>query len=143
MQLVIVAQHEHLCNTLKPRAVPAKVFQEKQPMSCTSSPQGGHGERTRRIYPFVIVSLLAILLVVGALAFYPKSQAAPASRLDHLPRNQMPTNTPTNTSWYFDGGSIGGGFQEYLTMQNADPSTASNVTITYFLDANPPTNPTH
>src|SRR5947209_6479879 len=28
-------------------------------------------------------------------------------------------------------------------MQNPDPSVASNVTVTYFLQANPPTNPTH
>src|SRR6266487_2005288 len=40
---------------------------------------------------------------------------------------------PANTTWYFAEGSVGGGFQEFLTLQNPDPSQASNVTITYLL----------
>ena len=109
-------------------------------MPFTSSPVG---DKTRRLYPLVVIPMLAILLIVGGLAFYVKSQAAPASRLVSLTRSQLPTAVPTNTTWYFDGGSVGGGFQEYLTMQNPDPSVDANVTITYFLEATPPTNPTH
>src|SRR5205807_842172 len=101
------------------------------------------GENTRRIYPFVVIPMVAILLLVGGLAFYVKSQAAPASRLVSLTRSQLPSAVPTNKTWYFDGGSVGGGFQEYLTVQNPDPSVAANVLVTYFLEANPPTNPTH
>src|SRR5256885_1994131 len=102
-------------------------------MSFTPSPLKGHGDHTRRIYPFLVIPMLAIVLIVGALALYVKSQAAPASRLVQLTRSQLPSGTPTSPTWYFDGGSVGGGFQEYLTMQNPDPSVASNVTVTYFL----------
>jgi hypothetical protein len=112
-------------------------------MPFTPSPWGGHGDHTRRISPLIVIPLVAIVLIVGALAVYVKSQAAPASRLVQLTRSQLPSGTPTSPTWYFDGGSVGGGFQEYLTMQNPDPSVASNVMVTYFLQANPPTNPTH
>ena len=112
-------------------------------MSLLPTPWGGHGDHTRRIYPFLVLPLLALLLIVGTLAWFAKSQAAPASRLVQLTRSQLPAGTPTNTTWYFDGGSVGGGFQEYLTMQNPDPSLAATVQVTYFLEANPPTNPTH
>ncbi|MFL5587339.1 MAG: hypothetical protein ACJ8DI_06730, partial [Ktedonobacteraceae bacterium] len=112
-------------------------------MSFTPSPLKGHGDHTRRIYPLIVIPMLAIVLIVGALALYVKSQAAPASRLVQLTHSQLPSGTPTSPTWYFDGGSVGGGFQEYLTMQNPDPSVASTVTVTYFLQANPPTNPTH
>src|SRR5438270_696540 len=101
------------------------------------------GDNTRRLYPLVVIPMLAILLIVGGLAFYVKSQAAPASRLVSLTRSQLPTAVPANTTWYFDGGSVGGGFQEYLTMQNPNPSVAANVTISQFLEATPPTNPSH
>ena len=40
-------------------------------------------------------------------------------------------------TWYFDAGSTGTGFQEYLTIQNPDPSVAANVTITYLVQTNP------
>src|SRR2546421_581444 len=102
-------------------------------MSLIPSPLGGNGDNSRRLYPLVVIPMLAILLIVGGLAFYVKSQAAPASRLVSLTRSQLPTAVPTNTTWYFDGGSVGGGFQEYLTMQNPNPSVDANVTITYFL----------
>jgi len=36
-------------------------------------------------------------------------------------------------TWYFDAG-VGNGFQEYLTMQNPDPSLPASVTITYHPD---------
>jgi hypothetical protein len=38
--------------------------------------------------------------------------------------------TPANTLWYFAEGSVGGGFQEYLTLQNPGTQTA-NVTVQY------------
>jgi len=86
--------------------------------------------------------LLTILLTVGVLAVYLKSKAAPASGLVQLSRSQLPAAAPASTTWYFDGGSVGGGFQEYLTMQNPDPSVTANVTITYLSQMNPPANPT-
>src|SRR3989440_422216 len=112
-------------------------------MPFTPSPEKGHGDHTRRIYPLIVIPLVTIVLIVATLALYVKSQAAPASRLVQLTRSQLPSGTPTSPTWYFDGGSVGGGFQEYLTMQNSDPSVASTVTVTYFLQANPPPNPTH
>ncbi len=45
---------------------------------------------------------------------------------------------PANSTWYFAEGSVGGGFQEFLTLQNPDPSQASNVTITYLLQNHTP-----
>ncbi|GAC1481327.1 MAG: hypothetical protein NVS2B12_36420 [Ktedonobacteraceae bacterium] len=38
---------------------------------------------------------------------------------------------PANTTWYFPEGDEGGGFQEYITVQNPDPSQTANITITY------------
>jgi kumamolisin len=41
--------------------------------------------------------------------------------------------TPASTTWYFAEGSVGGGFQEYLTLQNPNTSQSATVTITYFV----------
>src|SRR5712692_7370327 len=38
---------------------------------------------------------------------------------------------PANTTWYFPEGDEGGGFQEYITVQNPDPAQTANITITY------------
>ena len=106
-------------------------------MPFTPSPFGGNGDKVRTIYPFVVIPVLVILLTVGALAYYLKSKAAPAYPLVQLTRSQLPAGTPASTTWYFDAGSVGNSFQEYLTMQNPDPSVAANVTITYLIQANP------
>ena len=111
-------------------------------MRFTPSPFGGNGDKVRTLYPFVIIPVLAIPLIVGALTFYLKSRAAPASALVQLSRSTLPTGTPASMTWYFDAGSTGTGFQEYLTIQNPDPSVAANVTITYLIQTNPPANPT-
>ncbi|HXZ04245.1 MAG TPA: hypothetical protein VEH81_05390 [Ktedonobacteraceae bacterium] len=39
--------------------------------------------------------------------------------------------SPANTTWYFAEGSVGGGFQEFLTMQNPDPANGANVNVSY------------
>ena len=108
-------------------------------MPFTPSPFGGNGDKVRTIYPFVVIPALVILLIMGALAFYLKSKAAPADTLVQLTRSQLPAGAPTSTTWYFDAGSVGNSFQEYLTIQNPDPSAAANVTITYLIQTNPPT----
>jgi kumamolisin len=41
--------------------------------------------------------------------------------------------TPASTTWYFAEGSVGGGFQEFLTLQNPSTSQAATVTITYLV----------
>lgn len=99
----------------------------------TSLPSGNHGDKARTIYPLVIIPLIAILLAVGALTFFLKSEAAPANTHVH----HMSPNTAASTIWYFDAGSVGNGFQEYLTLQNPG-TTAANVTITYLVQTNPP-----
>lgn len=50
---------------------------------------------------------------------------------------------PASTSWYFAEGSVGGGFQEYLTLLN--PSTTQNATvnITYLFESSAPVTVSH
>ncbi len=40
---------------------------------------------------------------------------------------------PASTLWYFAEGHLGNGFQEYLTLENANASVAAHVTINYLL----------
>jgi pro-kumamolisin-like protein len=40
---------------------------------------------------------------------------------------------PANTTWYFAEGSVGGGFQEYLTLQNPSTTQTANVSVTYLI----------
>ncbi|GAC1348876.1 MAG: hypothetical protein NVSMB27_18290 [Ktedonobacteraceae bacterium] len=62
-----------------------------------------------------------------------------ASDLVSLTRANSGTRlAPANLTWYFAEGSVGGGFQEFLTLQNPDPTLASNVTITYLLQGQTP-----
>src|SRR5579859_2044373 len=110
-------------------------------MPFTPAPFGGNGHKTRTIYPFVVIPLLALLLAVGAMSLYLKSQAAPANTHVQHTRNAL-TATPANNTWYFDAGSVGGGFQEYITLQNPN-TAAANVSITYYLQATPTPNPIH
>src|SRR5262249_6388904 len=52
----------------------------------------------------------------------------------HEPRQAQQSTAPqvaaTSTAWYFAEGSVGGTFQEFLTLFNPN-STAASVTITY------------
>lgn len=45
---------------------------------------------------------------------------------------------PANTNWYFAEGSVGGGFTEYITIENPDPVNTSYISITYMLQTSPP-----
>ncbi|HVB25566.1 MAG TPA: S53 family peptidase [Ktedonobacteraceae bacterium] len=45
---------------------------------------------------------------------------------------------PASNKWYFAEGSVGGGFQEYLTLQNPDTTQTSNVTVQYLEELSPP-----
>ncbi|QBD81374.1 peptidase S53 [Ktedonosporobacter rubrisoli] len=38
---------------------------------------------------------------------------------------------PTSSIWYFAGGSVGQGFQQYITLQNPDVTRAASVDVTY------------
>src|SRR6266516_1631382 len=40
---------------------------------------------------------------------------------------------PAKTTWYFAEGSVGGGLQEYLTLQNPSTTQTANVSVTYLI----------
>jgi len=48
-----------------------------------------------------------------------------------------PAPVPSNTHWYFAEGRVGGGFQEYLTLENPSVSSPAQVTINYLLRGKP------
>ncbi len=56
---------------------------------------------------------------------------------DLIALNGQRTTTPAKTLWYFAEGSVGGGFTEYLTLQNPN-TTSATVTITYLLQSRTP-----
>lgn len=59
--------------------------------------------------------------------------------LDTLILNNSGFRTaPANADWYFAEGSVGGGFQEYLTLSNPDPVNPSMVTVTYLIQGSSP-----
>lgn len=45
---------------------------------------------------------------------------------------------PASSSWYFAEGSVGGNFQEYLTLQNPDPTQTAHVSVQYLEETTPP-----
>src|SRR2546421_379228 len=50
---------------------------------------------------------------------------------------------PTSTTWYFAEGSVGGGFQEYLTLQNPSATQTANVNVTYLIQGSAPRTVSH
>lgn len=48
----------------------------------------------------------------------------------HL-RQYMPTTSPVNDVWYFAEGRVGASFNEFLTIDNPDPTNNCSVTIQY------------
>ncbi len=61
-----------------------------------------------------------------------------ATNLVTLALSQKPTRvSPANTTWYFAEGSVGNGFQEYLTLQNPSVSQSATVNITYLFEGKP------
>ncbi len=58
-----------------------------------------------------------------------------ATNLVAQARNANPTRTaPGNTTWYFAEGSVGGGFQEFITLQNPSATQDAAVAITYLFE---------
>lgn len=51
--------------------------------------------------------------------------------------------SPAALTWYFAEGSVGGGFQEYITLQNPSSTQGANVTITYLFENRPAVNVGH
>jgi kumamolisin len=54
-----------------------------------------------------------------------------------------PRSSPANTKWYFAEGSVGGGFQEFITMQNPSSTQAATVTISYLFQSRSAVTVTH
>lgn len=55
-----------------------------------------------------------------------------ANDLISLSQTQLGSrNSPANTTWYFAEGSVGGSFNEYITLLNPDPTHTATVNITY------------
>lgn len=46
--------------------------------------------------------------------------------------------SPASNKWYFAEGSVGDGFQEYLTLQNPSTTQTSNISIQYLEELSPP-----
>ncbi len=46
-----------------------------------------------------------------------------------------PRSSPANTTWYFAEGSVGGSFQEWLTLQNPSATQDASVNITYLFQS--------
>lgn len=51
--------------------------------------------------------------------------------------------SPTSTTWYFGEGSVGGGFQEYITLQNPSATRDARVAITYLFQSRAAVTVTH
>ena len=46
--------------------------------------------------------------------------------------------SPEANKWYFAEGSVGGGFQEYLTLQNPSTTQTADVMVQYIEELSPP-----
>ncbi|MHB8600733.1 MAG: S53 family peptidase [Ktedonobacteraceae bacterium] len=46
--------------------------------------------------------------------------------------------SPASNKWYFAEGSVGGGFQEYLTLQNPSTTQTADVSVQYLEELSPP-----
>lgn len=61
-----------------------------------------------------------------------------ANDLEKLAQNITSTRAaPANTTWYFAEGSVGGSFQEYITLLNPSLAQAANVNLTYLFQGRP------
>lgn len=75
-------------------------------------------------------------LVTGLGSFNGYSLARALVAVSH---NQLGRRSaPTSTRWYFAEGSVGGGFQEYLTMYNPSTSRDAGVDVTYLFEHQSP-----
>ncbi len=58
-----------------------------------------------------------------------------ATNLVTLAQNASPTRiSPASTIWYFAEGSVGNGFQEFITLQNPSVTQDATVNITYLFE---------
>lgn len=61
-----------------------------------------------------------------------------ATDLEKLAQTVSSTRSaPANTTWYFAEGSVGGSFQEYITLLNPSPTQTATVNLTYLFQSRP------
>ena len=61
-----------------------------------------------------------------------------ANDLISLTQTQLGSrNSPASTTWYFAEGSVGGSFNEYITLLNPDPARTATVNIAYLFQNRP------
>ena len=61
-----------------------------------------------------------------------------ATDLELLAKNQTNSRlTPASNTWYFAEGSVGGSFNEFITLLNPSPTQAATVNITYLFQNKP------
>ncbi|HZU70223.1 MAG TPA: S53 family peptidase [Ktedonobacteraceae bacterium] len=67
-----------------------------------------------------------------------------ASNLVSLALNQSGSRSaPASRTWYFAEGSVGGSFQEFLTLENPNTSQAATVSVTYLFQSRSSVTITH
>ncbi len=71
------------------------------------------------------VSLVALILLAGSVTFALLNRPSKGAHAGDPPA------MPVSTSWYFAEGRVGGGFREYLTLGNPDPTIDCTVQIEY------------
>src|SRR5260370_16630021 len=54
-----------------------------------------------------------------------------------------PRTSPSSTTWYFAEGSVGGGFEEFITSQNPNASQDASVNVTYLFQSRSAVTVTH
>ncbi len=79
--------------------------------------------RTRTVLGFGFL-LLALLASMVASSFLSQHHAAHAAKPATM-------TTGVSKTWYFADGRVGGGFREFLTIGNPDPTTDCTATISY------------
>jgi len=52
-------------------------------------------------------------------------------------------SSPTSATWYFAEGSVGGSFQEFLTLENPSATQSATVSITYLFESRSSVTKTH
>ena len=86
-----------------------------------------------RGFSTLLTSILVLLMLAGTL-FTGEGASASTRQASQAQQPAAPQVAATSTNWYFAEGSVGGSFQEFLTLFNPN-STAASVTITYLFQS--------
>ena len=85
-------------------------------------------DRPRGMY--TLLALLFVLLLLVSTLLTTEVASAHTQQQNQAQQPTAPQVAATSTIWYFAEGSVGGTFQEFLTLFNPD-STPASVTLTY------------